>query len=177
MGHPPEVRGNPTEIPLAGHGPRLDPIDAAGILALEGKGVLDHLQPVLETVRRLRTSLPGETALLGFCGAPWTVATYMIAGHGTPDQAPARLFAYKEPKAFAHLLDTLADLSADYLVAQIDAGADGVKVGFTDNAGRAMVGSATQDGRRVFVALIRSQNPAPEAQALLEWAFKGYTWQ
>jgi hypothetical protein len=55
--------------------------------------------------------------------------------------------------------------------------ADGVKVGFTDNAGRAMVGSATQDGRRVFVALIRSQNPAPEAQALLEWAFKGYTWQ
>jgi uroporphyrinogen decarboxylase len=111
-----------------GHGPRLDPIDAAGILALEGKGVLDHLQPVLETVRRLRAALPEETALLGFCGAPWTVATYMIAGHGTPDQAPARLFAYKEPKAFAHLLDTLADLSADYLVAQIDAGADAVQI-------------------------------------------------
>ncbi|MCR6501474.1 uroporphyrinogen decarboxylase [Shinella sp. CPCC 101442] len=111
-----------------GHGPRLDPIDADGILALEGKGVLDHLKPVLETVERLRGTLPEETALLGFCGAPWTVATYMIAGHGTPDQAPARLFAYREPKAFAHLLDTLADLSADYLVAQIDAGADAVQI-------------------------------------------------
>nr|WP_280519114.1 uroporphyrinogen decarboxylase [Shinella curvata] len=111
-----------------GHGPRLDPIDAAGIHALEGKGVLDHLQPVLETVGRLRGSLPEETALLGFCGAPWTVATYMIAGHGTPDQAPARLFAYREPKAFAYLLDMLADLSADYLVAQIDAGADAVQI-------------------------------------------------
>lgn len=111
-----------------GHGPRLDPIDVAGIQALQGKGVLDHLQPVLETVGRLRSSLPEETALLGFCGAPWTVATYMIAGHGTPDQAPARLFAYREPKAFAYLLETLADLSADYLVAQIDAGADAVQI-------------------------------------------------
>jgi len=111
-----------------GHGPRLDPIDVDGILALDGRDVLKHLQPVMETVGRIRGTLPEETTLLGFCGAPWTVATYMIAGHGTPDQAPARLFAYKEPKAFAHLLDTLADLSADYLVAQIDAGADAVQI-------------------------------------------------
>src|SRR5690606_39063420 len=85
-------------------------------------------RPVLEAVGRIRQALPGETALLGFCGAPWTVATYMIAGHGTPDQAPARLFAYREPEAFARLLDLLADLSADYLVAQIDAGADAVQI-------------------------------------------------
>ena len=111
-----------------GHGPRLDPIDADGILALEEKGVQAHLRPVIEAVGRIRGALPGETALLGFCGAPWTVATYMIAGHGTPDQAPARLFAYREPKAFARLLDVLADLSADYLVAQIDAGADAVQI-------------------------------------------------
>ena len=111
-----------------GHGPRLDPIDVDGILALDGRDVLKHLQPVMEAVGRIRGTLPEETTLLGFCGAPWTVATYMIAGHGTPDQAPARLFAYKEPKAFAHLLDTLADLSADYLVAQIDAGADAVQI-------------------------------------------------
>src|ERR1700712_5053481 len=58
-----------------GQGPQMDPIDAAGILALEPKGVLTHLQPVFETVRRLRTELPQETTLLGFCGAPWTVAT------------------------------------------------------------------------------------------------------
>lgn len=111
-----------------GHGPRLDPIDAEGIRALDGNGVQDHLRPVIETVGRIRRALPEETALLGFCGAPWTVATYMIAGHGTPDQAPARLFAYREPAAFAQLLDVLADLSADYLVAQIDAGADAVQI-------------------------------------------------
>ncbi len=111
-----------------GHGPRLEPIDADGILGLKTEGVQDHLRPVIEAVGRIRQALPEETALLGFCGAPWTVATYMIAGHGTPDQAPARLFAYREPKAFARLLDVLADLSADYLVSQIDAGADAVQI-------------------------------------------------
>ncbi|MFN3628413.1 MAG: uroporphyrinogen decarboxylase family protein, partial [Parvibaculum sp.] len=82
---------------------------------LSADGVLDHLKPVMETVSRLRSELPQETTLLGFCGAPWTVATYMIAGHGTPDQAPARLFAYRHPEAFQRLLDILAEISADYL--------------------------------------------------------------
>jgi uroporphyrinogen decarboxylase len=86
------------------------------------------LQPVMETVRRLRRELPEETTLLGFCGAPWTVATYMIAGHGTPDQAPARLFAYQHPEVFDRLLAVLAEVSADYLVEQIDAGADAVQI-------------------------------------------------
>ncbi|MFN7092934.1 uroporphyrinogen decarboxylase [Allorhizobium sp. NPDC080224] len=111
-----------------GHGPQMDPIDTDGILALSQEGVLDHLKPVMETVSRLRGALPSETTLLGFCGAPWTVATYMIAGHGTPDQAPARLFAYRHPEVFARLLDFLADVSADYLVEQIDAGADAVQI-------------------------------------------------
>ncbi|WP_267551255.1 uroporphyrinogen decarboxylase [Rhizobium rhizogenes] len=111
-----------------GHGPEMDPIDEAGILALKPEGVIEYLAPVMETVRRLRRELPAETTLLGFCGAPWTVATYMIAGHGTPDQAPARLFAYRYPKAFEHLLMLLADISAAYLVAQIDAGADAVQI-------------------------------------------------
>jgi len=111
-----------------GHGPEMDPIDEAGIAGLDGESVVDYLQPVLETVKRLRNELPTETTLLGFCGAPWTVATYMIAGHGTPDQAPARLFAYRHPRAFEYLLMLLADVSADYLVAQIDAGADAVQI-------------------------------------------------
>nr|WP_222858003.1 uroporphyrinogen decarboxylase [Rhizobium cauense] len=111
-----------------GHGPEMDPIDEAGISRLNTDGVVDYLKPVLETVERLRQDLPVETTLLGFCGAPWTVATYMIAGHGTPDQAPARLFAYKHPKAFERLLSVLAEVSADYLVAQIDAGADAVQI-------------------------------------------------
>lgn len=111
-----------------GFGPRMEPIDVAGITALDTCPVADHLKPVTETVRRLRSELPHETTLLGFCGAPWTVATYMIAGHGTPDQAPARLFAYREPEAFERLLSILADISADYLVAQLDAGADAVQI-------------------------------------------------
>ena len=78
--------------------------------------------------KRLRAELPAETTLLGFCGAPWTVATYMIAGHGTPDQAPARLFGYREPDAMLRLLACLADVSADYLIRQIDAGADAVQI-------------------------------------------------
>ncbi|MEI3852444.1 MULTISPECIES: uroporphyrinogen decarboxylase [Ensifer] len=111
-----------------GHGPRMDPIDVDGIRRLKPEGIAEHLQPVFETVSRLRAELPAETTLLGFCGAPWTVATYMIAGHGTPDQAPARLFAYRNPEAFDHLLSFLADVSADYLVRQIDAGADAVQI-------------------------------------------------
>lgn len=113
---------------LEGHGPQMDAIDEDGIRSLNGAGVLTHLRPVFEAVRRLRMELPKETTLLGFCGAPWTVATYMIAGQSIPDQAPARLFAYKQPEAFEHLLMFLADVSADYLVAQIDAGADALQI-------------------------------------------------
>ncbi|TGV59045.1 uroporphyrinogen decarboxylase, partial [Mesorhizobium sp. M2D.F.Ca.ET.160.01.1.1] len=106
----------------------LKPITAAEIAALNGEMFHVNLEPVYETVRRLRAKLPDETALLGFCGAPWTVATYMIAGHGTPDQGPARLFAYREPEAFARLLKVLADHSAAYLIRQIEAGADAVQI-------------------------------------------------
>jgi uroporphyrinogen decarboxylase len=113
---------------VEGSGPRMDPIDEAGIAALSADGVQEHLKPVIQAVGQIRSSLPAETTLLGFCGAPWTVATYMIAGHGTPDQAPARLFGYRHRKAFEQLLSLLAELSADYLVAQIDAGADAVQI-------------------------------------------------
>jgi uroporphyrinogen decarboxylase len=86
------------------------------------------LASVYETVTRLRRQLPGETTLIGFCGAPWTVATYMIAGHGTPDQAPGRLFGYRNPEAMQKLLAVLADHSAAYLKRQIAAGADVVQI-------------------------------------------------
>lgn len=111
-----------------GRGPLLTPISAPEILALESDMFHVNLEPVYETVRRLRAKLPDETTLIGFCGAPWTVATYMIAGHGTPDQAPARLFAYREPAAFQQLLKVLADHSAAYLIRQIEAGADVVQI-------------------------------------------------
>jgi uroporphyrinogen decarboxylase len=111
-----------------GKGPLMTPIQADEIERLDDRTFHVNLSPVYETVRRLRTELPEKTTLLGFCGAPWTVATYMIAGHGTPDQAPARLFAYRHPVAFAELLGRLADCSADYLVRQIEAGADAVQI-------------------------------------------------
>ena len=86
------------------------------------------LEPVYETITRVRQGLPPAVAFLGFCGAPWTLATYMIAGQGTPDQAPARLFAYRHPDAFAKLIDVLVDASASYLVRQFAAGVDAVQI-------------------------------------------------
>ena len=114
-----------------GRGPLMTPIAPAEVPRLADIGdeaFHVNLEPVYETVRRLRVELPGKTTLLGFCGAPWTVATYMIAGHGTPDQAPARLFGFSDPQAMANLLDTLAERSAGYLIRQIEAGADAVQI-------------------------------------------------
>lgn len=111
-----------------GRGPVMTPIEANEIDSLDGSAFHVNLEPVYETVRRLRHELPAETTLIGFCGAPWTLATYMIAGHGTPDQAPSRLFAYRHPEAMARLLSILADYCGDYLIRQIEAGADVVQI-------------------------------------------------
>ncbi len=114
---------------VEGEGPRLEPLaDPAALQNLAS--ALDHavLQPVYETIARVRRELPPEVAFLGFCGAPWTLATYMIAGRGTPDQLPARLFAYRYPQAFAKLIDVLVDASADYLLQQFAAGVDAVQI-------------------------------------------------
>ena len=108
-----------------GRGPVLGELDQSG---LERSGIVEHLAPVMETVQRVRANLAPEKALLGFCGAPWTVATYMIAGHGTPDQGPARQMAHAEPDRFAALIDLLVGASTDYLLAQFQAGADAVQI-------------------------------------------------
>ncbi len=113
---------------VTGEGPRMTPLAEGDVDRLTTENVLPHLAPVFETVSTLRNNLPEKTTLLGFCGAPWTVATYMIAGRGTNDQAPSRLFMYKQPQELAKLLDILADASAEYLIAQLDAGADAVKI-------------------------------------------------
>ncbi len=112
-----------------GEGPRLAAIDgptALGRLREE----IDHsvLAPVYETIGLVKTQLPVSTTLLGFCGAPWTVATYMIAGLGTSEQIPARLFSYRHPEAFAELIDRLVEASAAYLIRQFEAGVDAVQI-------------------------------------------------
>src|SRR5262249_28913122 len=86
------------------------------------------LAPVYDTIGLVKRELPPDVAFLGFCGAPWTVATYMVAGCGTPDQAPARLFADRHPDAFARLIEILVDASVDYLVRQLKAGVDAVQI-------------------------------------------------
>lgn len=112
-----------------GEGPRLEPVIASDDLSLLKPRIdLDHLAPVLQTVRLVRAALAEDKALIGFCGAPWTVATYMIAGKGTPDQKPARMFAYRDPRTFQRLIDLLVEASADYLVAQFEAGVDCVQI-------------------------------------------------
>src|SRR5262249_19149377 len=85
---------------------------------------LARLAPVFETVAGVKQLLPSGVALIGFCGAPWTVASYMVAGKGTPDQAPARLLAYAQPKLFAALIDRLVDASILYLYEQVRDGAE-----------------------------------------------------
>jgi uroporphyrinogen decarboxylase len=110
-------------------GPRLNPLaSAADLAALKAEIDLERLAPVFETIERVKTMLPPTTALIGFCGAPWTVASYMIAGRGTPDQAPARLFAYRQPDLFQILIDRLVTASIAYLARQIEAGVEVVQI-------------------------------------------------
>ena len=114
---------------LAGEGPKLEPLgDAAGLATLRESVDEDVLAPVYETVRRVKGALDQRTTLIGFCGAPWTVATYMVAGTATSDQAPARVLAYRDPKAFEQLIDRLVDASINYLVGQLKAGAEVVQI-------------------------------------------------
>ena len=113
---------------LSGEGPKLEPLDAAGVAGLRETADQKVLAPVYETVRRVKALLGSNTALIGFCGAPWTVATYMVAGEATPDQAPARLFAYHDPNNFERLIDLLVSASIEYLVGQLKAGAEVIQI-------------------------------------------------
>jgi uroporphyrinogen decarboxylase len=112
-----------------GEGPKLEPLaDAAALDGLRERIDRNVLAPIYETVARVKSSLDDKTALIGFCGAPWTVATYMVAGEATPDQAPARMFAYRDPESFQHLIDRLVQGSIDYLVGQLEAGAECLQI-------------------------------------------------
>jgi uroporphyrinogen decarboxylase len=111
-----------------GEGPRLEPITPEGLGRLRPDNTIPHLAPVFETIRRVKAQLDPDKTLIGFCGSPWTVATYMIAGRGSADQAAARIFALTQPAAVARLLDILVEASAAYLIAQFEAGADVVQL-------------------------------------------------
>src|SRR4051812_46882889 len=100
-----------------GEGPRLDPLDTPALVnTLPAQANGETFAPVYEALSRVRRELDRDIALMGFCGAPGRVATYMVAGRGTRDQAPARLLAYRERGAFARLIDILVEASIGYLV-------------------------------------------------------------
>ncbi len=112
-----------------GEGPRLTPIrDGQGVMGLKPDHVLERLAPVLETVATCRGQLAGSKALIGFAGAPWTVATYMVEGGSSRDFTEAKSWAYRDPETFSQLIDIISKSTADYLVAQIKAGADAVQI-------------------------------------------------
>jgi uroporphyrinogen decarboxylase len=112
-----------------GEGPRLDPLDTPDKVAtLAAEADFSKLEPVFEALRRVRSELDPKIALIGFCGAPWTVATYMVAGQGTPDQAPARMMAYRHPEAFSKIIDAVVENSIIYLLGQLEAGADVLQI-------------------------------------------------
>jgi uroporphyrinogen decarboxylase len=111
----------------AGEGPALSPalVDhaLAGLQAMP-----DRLEPVYATVARVAGMLPPEVTFLGFAGSPWTVATYMVAGHGSRDQGETRRFAYADPQAFGEIIDAIADSTILYLSRQIEAGVEAVQL-------------------------------------------------
>ena len=110
-----------------GEGPRLAPklVDQAlsGLTA-----VPERLEPVYETVRQVKAALPPKTTFLGFAGSPWTVATYMVAGQGSKEQAEARRMAYRDPAAFGTIIDAIVGLTVEYLAGQIVAGVEAVQL-------------------------------------------------
>jgi len=113
----------------SGEGPRLDALaEPDDLRRLKREISDDTLAAVYETIALVKERLPEQVALLGFCGAPWTVATYMIAGRGSADQSVARLFAYRHPNSFAELIEVLVRSSISYLARQFEAGVDAVQV-------------------------------------------------
>ena len=115
---------------VEGEGPRLSTVTCPDDLARLRPAAAVHatLAPVYETVRLVRAALPREVPLIGFAGAPWTVATYMVAGRGTPDQAPARALLYRAPALFDALIERITEATIAYLGAQVAAGAEVVKL-------------------------------------------------
>ncbi len=163
---------------VTGEGPRLSTIGTeADMAALKpADAIHETLAPVYETVRILARELPRETALIGFAGAPWTVATYMIAGRGTPDQGPAHALKDENRPLFEALLERITEATITYLSAQIEAGAEVVKL-FDSWAGS--LGGADFEAYAVapaarIVAALKARHPGIPVIAFPREAGEGY---
>jgi uroporphyrinogen decarboxylase len=123
----PEALGQKVTF-TAGEGPSLTPVTSAKGFNEDRARWAEYFEPVYEALRLTRAGLPDGTALLGFAGAPWTLATYLAAGAGGDEQKAAKLWAYSDPEGFGYLLDSLAECVAFHLIRQLDAGADAVQI-------------------------------------------------
>jgi len=145
-----------------GIGPILEPrIDAKTLSGLKISKAEDRLRPIYETVSLVKDGVPSHVAVIGFCGAPWTVATYMAAGRSPGEHIDAKLWAYEDPVSFAVLIDMIVELSADYLVGQIDAGADAVKIfdSWAGVLGEDQFGQWVVEPTRKLVAMVKARRP------------------
>ncbi len=163
---------------VTGEGPRLSTITGPDDLArLKPVDEIDAvLNPVYETVRILSRELPREVTLIGFAGAPWTVATYMIAGRGTPDQAPAHKLMQEDPATFDALMARITAGTIEYLSRQIEAGAEVVKL-FDSWAG-SLKGDAFRkyslEPAREIIAALKIRHPGTPVIAFPREAGQGY---
>lgn len=161
-----------------GEGPRLSTItNMAGVTALKPVGAIhDTLNPIYETLRILKRELPAETTLIGFAGAPWTVATYMIAGKGSPDQAAAHALKNTDRATFQALMDRITEGTIEYLSAQVTAGAEVIKL-FDSWAGslkgQDFADFAAKPAAQIIAAL-KSRHPGLPVIAFPREAGNGY---
>ncbi len=161
-----------------GEGPRLSTItDMAGVTALKPvEAIHDTLNPIYETLRILKRELPSDTTLIGFAGAPWTVATYMIAGKGSPDQAAAHALKNTDRATFQALIDRITEGTIEYLSAQVTAGAEVIKL-FDSWAGslkgQDFTDFATKPAAQIIAAL-KSRHPGLPIIAFPREAGDGY---
>ena len=163
---------------VTGEGPRLSTVttEADFDRLKPASEIHDTLAPIYETVRILKRELPDETALIGFAGAPWTVATYMIAGRGTPDQGPAHALKAENRALFEALIDRLTEGTIDYLSKQVEAGAEVVKL-FDSWAG-SLKGEdftryALEPAKRI-IAELKARHPGLPVIAFPREAGEGY---
>lgn len=163
---------------VQGEGPRLSTTTTEQDFGklVHADAIHDHLSPVYETLKILRRELPPETALIGFAGAPWTVATYMIAGQGTPDQAPAHKLMAENRQLFNAIIGRLTNATIGYLSKQIEAGAEVVKL-FDSWAG-SLKGNDFRDyavePTKQIIAALKAKHPGVPVIAFPREAGEGY---
>ena len=157
----PDALGQQVDF-VPGTGPKLEAISSVeGLKKLSKDRLHDHLAPVYEAIGRIRNELPDETTLIGFAGAPWTVATYVVEGGGSKDYQTTRKWAYGAPEEFGALIDILVDATADYLIRQIDSGVEAVQL-FDSWAGVLPPGQFDKwsiEPAKKIIARIREKHP------------------